>query len=257
MATKRLLAALVVAVFVLQIEASPYVLGVKRAAGGGGGGTPNLLDETFTNVVGGYSSSGWTEAGSSGTVDEDETASCGTGTGWAGDCLEVVGAVFDDRTTRNALSGAQTGDVWARLRLKPAWTIASDGNGFAFWTLSTAAGSSVDGSINLRVVRTAGPVYSFDLHTFHSGGARLSLDTATAVSGTQVCIEVYFNNSTNAWQWWINGAQEGPASPTESLLTVDPTNLWLGLLSGVPSGESWSAYYDQVQLSSTGRLACD
>jgi hypothetical protein len=66
--------------------------------------TADILNETFTDAVGGYATAGWTETGP-GTIDEDETGGCPAGTGWATQCLETSGVQQNAFTEWNLGSG--------------------------------------------------------------------------------------------------------------------------------------------------------
>lgn len=244
----RAIAVLLVLLLTVTALAQDYNVPFRpRAAAGGGGG--NLLSETFTGA--GYSDADWTESGT-GTIDEDETGSCGSGTGWTTDCLELALTTGQTGKTTNAFA-AQTGDVWVRFRAKINWATANSSEYVTIAGLNVAGAGDTTGGITVEITQFGGPVYELSLRTgsLSSGSTELDFLTAPA-SGETHCYEIYMNDATNAWQWWIDGADQG--SGTDSGIAVDPTNLWIS--PRTPTGTSITIYADDVQVSNVARQTC-
>jgi len=221
--------------------------------------TANLLNETFTNVVGGYSSSGWTEPGSGGTADEDAEAAdgCGTGTGWAGDCLKIsLPSNFDAQKATNAFS-AQTGDLWFHGRLKDDYTIGTDAEAGAVAVGVVALSDSVaafgQGGMDVRILR----VSSIDYRIRVFGGSVGTLVDFTYTTGSQICLELHMNNTSGAWGVWVGGSLVAEHAYSGAwAVSGGVTNLYLGATVTQPTGASQTQYWDEVQISTEGRLEC-
>jgi len=257
-ATKKLAFISCVVLAVIVASAQQYNVPFRPRAAAGGGG--NLLSETFDGATGGYDNT-WTESGT-GTIDQDETAACGTGTGWSGDCLELVyTASQTGKTTSAFAAGAQTGDVWVRLRAKVTYSVVPS-NWFGIAGLSNTTATTAGGI--LLEFHGFGPGPEISLRRATGGGVSTELGfTAAPASGETHCYEFYANNNTDDWAFWIDGtcidgsiSTDGcPSSAVASGATIDPTNLWM-LATDMDGVASATIYIDDVQVSNVSRQTC-
>jgi len=230
--------------------------------------TGDLLDEAFTGsqtdgTTAGFDDATWTRYGDANSGDTPvpnpnatSASGCATGTGWAGDCLKFTinpnVAAFHDIAERNDFAATSTG-VWTRSRLKITFTVGTDGHTVDVAALGTSATAHAAGGVYLELSRTAGPTY--ELHAVVQGGSILG-SALTVASGDSLCFEMYVNSSTNTAEWWANGTSMGSVTDAANLI-VAPTTLWLGSYTPPSSTDTATEYFDQVQVSSTGRLACN
>lgn len=242
---------------------------VAIATGCSGCSTGDLLDEAFTAAAGagqtdgttlGFDDATWTRSGDGASSDKpvpnpNETAGCPTTTGWGGECLKLavnpnLNSFHNTRET-NAFTSTTTG-VWFHARLKLSYTIATDAHAVDVVALGPVTSYHAAGSIYLEVNRATGPTYTLRLVV--QGGAIIGTGYAIA-NGESLCVEMYLSSSTSTAQWWVNGTDMGQG--TDAALVVAPTNLWLGVAAAPSSTDNETQYWDQVQISSTGRLACN
>lgn len=226
------------------------------ATGCSGCSTGDLLDETFAGSNSGYDLTSWTASGTSTTLSPDATSAtgCATGTGWAGDCLKIAldGASFHTGKVTHAFTATPAG-VWFHGRLKENFVIGTDTHTVDVMSLSVAGGAQSAGAFYLEVTRAVGPVYTLEA-VVPSGGVIGSGFTAT--DGMSVCVEMFLSSATTTAQWWLNGTDMGSAT-LPATLTVAPTNLWFGTASALSGTETETQYWDEIKVSSTGRIACN
>ena len=245
---RRVAFAILVLLMTLTTSAAVKVIAIKHVAAGGGGG--NLLSETFDGATGGYDNT-WTESGT-GTIDQDETAACGTGTGWATECLEfnLTGSQTGASTSAFA---SQTGDVWVRFRAKITYDLSasSDSEGFVLAAINSSASSLTAGGTALAIYKFGGGTPTYEI-SLRSGNTEKSFTTAPA-SGETHCYEFWRNSTDDSWEWWIDGASQGSASSGGAFSAG--TNLWLQG-APVPASSTATLYFDDVQVSNEARQTC-
>jgi hypothetical protein len=225
------------------LTCSSCIIGIGSCTGCGG----NLLNETFTGT--GYDNT-WTESGT-GTIDEDETASCGSGTGWATDCLEVAVTATQTGASTSAFA-SQTGDVWVRFRAKITYSLSgsSDGTGFYLASLNGSVSSAAAGGTTIAIKKYGGPVYEVSIM---EGTNELDYGTAPA-SGETHCYEFKHNSGTDAYEWWIDGVSQGSGTAGGFGLSA-VTNVWTQG-NTIPTNGSATIYIDDVQVSNSARQTC-
>lgn len=117
--------------------------------------TADVLNEDFTDTVGGYRTAGWSEAitAACGTCinDEDETAACPATTGWAGNCFEqsVGGSGLKAYAEWDAGS-AQTGPRYFTIHFRLISLSAFDGQDQFIFTVDSQ--NAVDPSASLAAI---------------------------------------------------------------------------------------------------------
>jgi hypothetical protein len=238
------------------------------ATGCSGCAAGDLLDEAFTGsqtdgVTAGFDDASWTKSGDGASGDKPipnpnavTGDGCATGTGWSGDCLKIAVnpnlAAFHNVKETNAFTATASG-VWFHARLKQSFTIATDAHSVDVMSIGTAGAFAAAGSVYLQITRTAGPVYTLGLVAVGGGFVGAGY---TIASGDSICVEVYLNSSTTTAEWWVNGTSMG-STTDPTTMNVTPTNLWLGVAAAPSSSDNETQYWDQVQVSSTGRLACN
>lgn len=239
---------------------------VAIATGCTGCATGDLLDETFAGsnsdgVTAGFDDATWTKSGDGASGDKpipnpNETTGCPTTTGWSGDCLKIAVnpnlAAFHNVKETNAFV-ATAGGIWWHARLKETFTIATDGHAVDVMALGTAGSFAAAGAVYLQIARATGPTYTLGLVAVGGGFVGSGYSIAT---GASICVEVYLSSATTTAEWWVNGSTMG-SSTDPTVMNVTPTNLWLGVAAAPSSTDNETQYWDQVQVSSTGRLPCN
>jgi hypothetical protein len=237
--------------------------------------TGDLLDEAFTAAAGtgssdgttlGFDDASWTRTGDANSADTpvpnpNATSSdgCPTTTGWGGECLKMTInpnlAAFHDIAEKNAFTATSTG-VWVRVRTKQNFTLNTDGNTLGVAALGTTSGPGAVGSIRLEIDRTTGPTYTL-LAIAQGVASNQIVGSGYAITtGASICLEFYLNSTTNTAQWWVDGVDKGILVDATNLVVV-PTTLWLGPFTPPSSADTAVQWWDQAQVSSTGRLACN
>lgn len=211
--------------------------------------TGDLLTETYDAT--GYDDGDWVEV-TDGALADPDSSTCGSGTGWANQCLRVTGTAFDNPHVTNTFA-ATTGDLWAATNLKLTWTADDTGDRWGILALDDSTAETGGISVNIRWI-DATPTIQLVLFRWSSGGVSSTLDTATFTSGSQICLEVYMNATTAAWEWKINGASEG--SGTSSGFSATPTTLHIGATT-MPGGSNTDASFDDTKVGTTGWLGCN
>ena len=247
-ATKKLAFISCVVLAVIVASAQQYNVPFRPRAAAGGGG--DILSEGFEGT--GYEVT-WTESGT-GTLDEDETATCSgiTSPGFEGSqCMEIVRAAGETGNTTQSFS-AQTGNVYMRFFAKVTYTLAANSNHQSLAAIKDSG--SPDAGVWLDI-RRFGASYELSIRT--ASDTELAYKTAPA-SGESHCYEFMMNNTTNAWAWWVDESQTGmdAGSGTNAAIAVDPTHVWL---SPTPTNIASSAtlLIDRVDVSTTGPIGCD
>jgi hypothetical protein len=241
---------------------------VITATGCGTCTTGDLLDEDFTGsqtdgTTAGFTDASWTRYGDGATGDTPipnpnatSTDGCPTTTGWAGDCLKFTinpnHAAFHDIAERNDFA-ATAGGVWLRTRTKQSFTLGVDTHYVGVLSIGTSASAFAAGSIFLAITRNTGPAYVLTMGV--TGG--VSVGTAfTIATGDSICLEAFLSSTTNTAEWWVNGTSMGSAVDAVNLI-VAPTTLWLGPYTPPSGADDSTQFWDAVQVSSSGRLACN
>lgn len=240
-------------------------------------GTANLLDENFNGA--GFVDADWTKTGAvcvggsnPGTacssspstctggglceITEDSTT-CGSGTGWnpgTPECLRITGTSFENPVIKNTFA-AQTGDVYASEVMKLTWSADTTDDRWGVLALDDTTADT--GGLSVDVVWIDATTITLKLFGWSSGGSASTLDTAAVfTSGSNICLEVYMNNATNAWEWKINGVSEGNGTFAGAGFTVDPTTLHMGT-NTMPGGSSTDLQVDSVKVGSNGWIGCN
>jgi len=217
----------------------------------GSGGSANVMDETFDGT--GYSlglcgsAPCWTESGTTANVNEDSTT-CGSGSGWLNQCLRLTGGEFDNPVLKGTIA-AQAGDLYVSEVMNLTW--AADDTGDRWGVLGLDDATAETGGISVNAIYVDAVTISLRLYGWSSGGVASTLDTASFTSASNVCLEIYMNSDTNAWEWKINGVSEGAGTFGAPGFSVDPTTVHYGTLA-MPGGSTADLRVDRVKVSNSG-----
>jgi len=245
---RRLLIALLFVFASLPVAGVNTVVVMRHAAAAGGGG--DLLAEGFEGT--GYENT-WAETGT-GSIDEDETSTCSAALGAAfqgSQCLLMTIASTETGGTLQEFSAGVATDVYVRFHAKITYAM-NDAQEIVIAGLSDV--TEVGGNGMLLAIIRFGANYEISLRG--AGDTEIAYATAPA-SGETHCYEFMMNNTTNAWEWWIDGSQTGliNASGTYASLTMSPSHLWFAGQT-VYSPGNLTLVIDDVDVSTTGPLGC-
>ena len=207
----------------------------------------NLLNETFdTNP--GYDNT-WTEAISGGTVDEDEnTTPSASECGFDGEWLEIElpTGTWGKALTYSDLTSSQS-IIYIRFVLYiESEDLADSDSTYCFIARDNSSyGDATNAAI--KIGQSAG---NLQLEFVSGYSVR---DTYVISTGTTYCVEAFWDNTYDAWEWKINGVSQGSGSANPE---IDFQRLRFGM-GDVATNLPIHYYIDHFDVSSTGWLGCD
>lgn len=216
------------------------------------GGTANLLDETFnTGGDPGFDLT-WTETGDA-QCDENATTNPPiTGvTGFATEALRIADTTDNERYVASPTFAA-SGTTYVRMYVyledfSTSLLAAANGTRRNIAALDDATGSisTTSGSIQLVAKNNAGVMQlciEVDDDDCNAG--------TNAVDDTGYLVEFSWNDTTDAWEFRVNGSTIGSCTSSCAAAAVNPTRIILG--HGTGSAFTRAVWYDKVGVGNTG-----
>jgi len=219
-----------------------------------GGGTScgtfssgDLLNETFDST--GYDNT-WTENISGGTVDEDENTTPGSSEcGFDGEWLEIEipTGTYSRAHTYTDLSTSHSA-IYVRFIFYLESESLADGDSYYIFVPRSTDSVGDASNAAIKLAKTSG---NLELQLWSGYASR---DTYTISTGTTYCVEAYWDNSSNNWEWKIDGISQGSGTNNPE---TDFQRIKLGQYGDNATNIPIHYYIDHVDVSSTGWLGCD